>query len=232
MSETESKSEKGFVYILTNPAFRKDWVKIGMTTRPVDERIRDLDTTSIPLPFEVYATLRTSHWSKIEHHLHLMIDKLTPGKRIRSGREFFNLPPAKALELLSECASLFDEEDGIDLCYEKSSRKRVSRKASSSEFICSRKDAKATMRITAGGYTVLSGSSVSSPSKSFVGSASARLRESLESDGTISGGVFKRDYEFKSSSAAASVVCGSPASGNAEWKTSAGVTLGNFLKGK
>ena len=27
--------EPGYVYILTNPSFREDWVKIGMSCRPV-----------------------------------------------------------------------------------------------------------------------------------------------------------------------------------------------------
>jgi len=28
----------GYVYILTNPSFREDWVKIGKSSRPVDIR--------------------------------------------------------------------------------------------------------------------------------------------------------------------------------------------------
>ena len=232
MSETESKSEKGFVYILTNPAFRKDWVKIGMTTRPVDERIRDLDTTSIPLPFEVYATLRTSHWSKVEHHLHSMIDKLAPRKRIRSGREFFNIPPAMALELLAECASVLDEEDGLDVHHSNSELKRVVRKSASVCFFCTHKSAKATMRITSGGYTVLAGSSVSTTSKSLSGTSNAKRRASLEADGTIAGGVFTRDHEFTSPSAAASIVRGCPSRGTTDWKTKDGVSIGEFLKGQ
>ena len=30
--------EPGYVYILTNPSFREDWVKIGKNSRPVDVR--------------------------------------------------------------------------------------------------------------------------------------------------------------------------------------------------
>jgi len=32
----------GYVYILTNPSFRKDWVKIGKTARPVNTRSKEL----------------------------------------------------------------------------------------------------------------------------------------------------------------------------------------------
>ena len=32
-----SNKEPGYVYILTNPSFREDWVKIGKSSRPVGE---------------------------------------------------------------------------------------------------------------------------------------------------------------------------------------------------
>ena len=35
--------EPGYVYILTNPSFREDWVKICKSSRPVDVRSRELD---------------------------------------------------------------------------------------------------------------------------------------------------------------------------------------------
>ena len=33
-----NNKEPGYVYILTNPSFREDWVKIGKSSRPVDVR--------------------------------------------------------------------------------------------------------------------------------------------------------------------------------------------------
>ena len=36
-----SNKESGYVYILTNPSFREDWVKIGKSSRPVDVRSKD-----------------------------------------------------------------------------------------------------------------------------------------------------------------------------------------------
>lgn len=59
-------SGKGYVYILTNPSFREDWVKIGKSSRPVDVRSKELDNTAVPLPFEIYATLYTSKYDKAE----------------------------------------------------------------------------------------------------------------------------------------------------------------------
>ena len=69
--------EAGYVYILTNPSFKEDWVKIGKSSRPVDIRSKELDNTAVPLPFEIYATLKTVKYNEVELQLHRMIDRLT-----------------------------------------------------------------------------------------------------------------------------------------------------------
>ena len=56
----KDNNDKGYVYILTNPSFKEDWVKIGKSSRPVDVRSKELDNTAVPMPFEIYATLKTS----------------------------------------------------------------------------------------------------------------------------------------------------------------------------
>ena len=61
------ENNKGYVYILTNPSFREDWVKIGKSSRSVDVRSKELDNTAIPLPFEIYATLKTSKFDKLQN---------------------------------------------------------------------------------------------------------------------------------------------------------------------
>ena len=42
-----SNKEPGYVYILTNPSFREDWVKIGKSSRPMDVRSKELDNTAV-----------------------------------------------------------------------------------------------------------------------------------------------------------------------------------------
>ncbi len=86
-----ANKEPGYVYILTNPSFREDWVKIGKSSRPVDVRSKELDNTAVPLPFEIYATLKTSKYDKVEKQIHKQIDRLTD-LRIRQNREFSILP--------------------------------------------------------------------------------------------------------------------------------------------
>lgn len=93
-------NEPGYVYILTNPSFREDWVKIGKSARPVDIRSKELDNTAVPLPFEIYATIQTVKYNDVEKHVHKTIDRLTD-LRIRQNREFFNVPPQIALDIVT-----------------------------------------------------------------------------------------------------------------------------------
>lgn len=104
------KNKQGYVYILTNPSFREDWVKIGMSSRPVDVRSKELDNTAVPLPFEIYATLKTEKYAKVEKQIHKQIDRLTD-LRIRQNREFFNIAPSVALDIMRDMADLLDDAE-------------------------------------------------------------------------------------------------------------------------
>ena len=68
-----SNKEPGYVYILTNPSFREDWVKIGKSSRPVDVRSKELDNTAVPLPFEIFATMKTVKYNEVEKLVHKTI---------------------------------------------------------------------------------------------------------------------------------------------------------------
>ncbi len=109
MSEKESR----YVYILTNPSFREDWVKIGKSSRPVDVRSKELDNTAVPLPFETFATMKTSKYNEAEKLVHRYIERFT-NLRIRNNREFFNVQIEEALEIFKEVAMLlFQKQFGI-----------------------------------------------------------------------------------------------------------------------
>ena len=114
-SNTPNNGEQGYVYILTNPSFREDWVKIGKSSRPVNIRSKELDNTAVPLPFEIYATMRTVKYAEIERIVHKQIDRLTD-LRIRQNREFFNVHPSQALDILLDLAHAV--EDAVVMRYD------------------------------------------------------------------------------------------------------------------
>ena len=108
----QDDSKQGYVYILTNPSFKEDWVKIGKSSRPVDVRSKELDNTAVPLPFEIYATMKTCKYNEVEKLVHKTIDRLTD-LRIRQNREFFNVAPQVALDIFNDIAMTVDDAEVI-----------------------------------------------------------------------------------------------------------------------
>lgn len=104
--------KQGYVYILTNPSFKEDWVKIGKSSRPVDVRSKELDNTAVPMPFEIFATMKTCKYNEVEKLVHKTIDRLTD-LRIRQNREFFNVDPQVALDIFRDIASTIDDAEVV-----------------------------------------------------------------------------------------------------------------------
>ena len=73
-------------------------------------RSKELDNTAVPLPFEIYATLKTSKFDKVEKQIHKQIDLLTD-LRIRQNREFFNIAPSVALDIMRDIADLLEDAE-------------------------------------------------------------------------------------------------------------------------
>ena len=106
-------TEQGYVYILTNPSFKEEWIKIGKSARPVDVRSKELDNTAVPLPFEIFATMKTKKFNEVEKLVHKTIDRLTD-LRIRQNREFFNVAPQVALDILQDIAKTIDDAEVVE----------------------------------------------------------------------------------------------------------------------
>ena len=82
------------VYILTNQSMPEP-IKIGITDN-LERRVKELDNTSVALPFECYYAVEVSDASKIEKKMHEGLDD----KRVRQNREFFNISPEMAKSIL------------------------------------------------------------------------------------------------------------------------------------
>jgi hypothetical protein len=79
------------VYILTNQSM-PEYIKIGFTTGEVKDRIKQLDRTGVPLPFEVYYAATVADAHKEETWLH----SIFADRRARDSREFFKMNPEYA----------------------------------------------------------------------------------------------------------------------------------------
>ena len=83
------------VYVLTNEAM-EGMVKIGRTTTSVEQRIRELDNTSTPLPFQCFYAAEVGNSALVEGKLH----RIFSDKRIRSNREFFRVDANQVREAI------------------------------------------------------------------------------------------------------------------------------------
>jgi len=71
-------------------------VKIGRTTTSVEQRIKELDNTSLPLPFQCFYAAEVGNSALVEGKLH----RIFSDKRIRTNREFFRVDANQVREAI------------------------------------------------------------------------------------------------------------------------------------
>ena len=79
------------------------FVKIGKTTREIDERLNDLYKTGVPLPFDCQYACEVDDCDLVESSLH----KAFYPNRTNPQREFFEIDPEQAIVILK----LFQKKD-------------------------------------------------------------------------------------------------------------------------
>ncbi len=85
---------KGIVYVLVNEAF-DNFVKIGKTINLV-QRLKQLDNTSVPLPFRCVFAIEVTDMDKIEKLAHAAF----ADHRVRTNREFFEINQQRVISAL------------------------------------------------------------------------------------------------------------------------------------
>ena len=103
-------TNKGFIYILTNPSF-PDYVKIGYA-HDVEKRLQQLNRSEcIPFAFRVYALYEVEH-VLADKQIHKLLDSLNPDLRSvdtfagkERVREFYAISAEEAYSLL-ECIAV------------------------------------------------------------------------------------------------------------------------------
>ena len=67
------------------------YVKIGRTDGDLASRVRQLDSTGVPLPFEVFYAARVRDSAFVERQLHAAFGD----RRVRANREFFTVEQSR-----------------------------------------------------------------------------------------------------------------------------------------
>lgn len=116
----KEKSNKGVIYILTNPSF-PDYVKIGYAD-DVDRRLKELNRSEcIPFAFRLYAYYEVNE-RLTDTKLHSMIDSLNPALRSTDElggkkriREFYAMPAHNAYAILETIATLSNTKNNLHI---------------------------------------------------------------------------------------------------------------------
>lgn len=69
------------------------YIKIGMTSGTIEKRMKELDTTGVPLPFRYHYAVLAEYCKTKEKLIH---DAIADHKR-RNNQEFFELTPENVL---------------------------------------------------------------------------------------------------------------------------------------
>lgn len=231
------ENKKGYVYILTNPAFRENWVKIGKSSRPVDVRSKELDNTAVPLPFDIYATMCTAKYAEAEKLVHKYIERFT-NLRIRNNREFFNVKPEEALEIFYDVQLVIDDAV-IEVYQDKAKKCRHAKKSTPKQagniFYCKHKESKAMGRYIeeTKEFVLLAGSQLRSGVRPSLSPALTTKRAQFiaeQCDIVKSLPVLRADYVTSSPSIAAAFVLGRNSNGWKKWKDENGKTLDEIYR--
>jgi hypothetical protein len=84
----------GIVYVLVNPAF-DSYVKVGKTI-DLQQRLKQLDNTSVPLPFRCVYAIQVEDYDSVERLVHQAFADV----RVRSSREFFEVDAQRVISAL------------------------------------------------------------------------------------------------------------------------------------
>ena len=88
---------RGFVYVLTNESM-PGIVKIGFSTRDPEQRVIDLNNTSVPTPFSIYYDVLVDSPYEVEQAIHNKLNAIG----LSAGKEFFRLQPQDAASFIRD----------------------------------------------------------------------------------------------------------------------------------
>lgn len=96
MKKKEAMSKESIIYILSNPCM-PNLVKIGKTTRKnIGDRMKQLFTTGVPLPFECEYACTVENCDEVEKQIHKGFKKY----RLTESREFFEIEAEDVIAIL------------------------------------------------------------------------------------------------------------------------------------
>ena len=123
---------EGIIYILTNEAM-PGYVKVGKTSTSVTQRIKELDNTSLPYPFECFYAARVADMDRAERLVH----DAFADQRVTRRREFFAID-AERIRSAVKLAELEDvtptEDEVVEDSEDRAALDRAKKRRSQATF--------------------------------------------------------------------------------------------------
>lgn len=118
-------NKKGIIYILTNEAM-PNLVKLGITYTTIEQRMKELYTAGVPVPFECFHASLVENAEDVERRIHRAFSKF----RVNKNREFFEILPENILEILEmvEIEDVTPKKDFMETDEDKKAIKKLEKK--------------------------------------------------------------------------------------------------------
>ncbi|KFI22095.1 GIY-YIG nuclease family protein, partial [Nitrosococcus oceani] len=97
---------RGYIYILTNPSYEKNLLKIGRTSRSPEIRAEEIykRATGVPTPFKVSFKRKVLNCKEAERLIHTRLKTYRP----HNSREFFKLSINEAVSIVNQACEEVD----------------------------------------------------------------------------------------------------------------------------
>jgi hypothetical protein len=106
LEEHVDDDRSGYLYVLVNPAM-PGLIKIGRTSRQPATRVSELSgATGVPVPFVLLYDVRVADAVAGERYVHQLLEER--GARVAGNREFFDVTPSVAVELLLQTRDVLE----------------------------------------------------------------------------------------------------------------------------
>jgi hypothetical protein len=118
---SEVTEKRGYIYVLSNPAFGENLFKIGKTTRRPSRRAIELfrGSSGVPKKFKVVYQREFPDCHKAEGEIHRILKEY----RLRWDREFFELPFEEIRKVIDSIAGMKIIAESLSSKKEKSAKK-------------------------------------------------------------------------------------------------------------
>lgn len=233
--------KESLIYVITNPDFAENCVKIGYTT-DLAGRLATFNTGA-PKDYEVFCTYDVPDIQKHkpDKMLHALLTKLDPSLKVNPKKEFFYLYPEEAYDILKYIAIMHDREDCLHLYGTYKARKASGSAAATASsptpkgHIYSVKGATLVSDGSGSSYTLLKGAVL----RPWNGKKVNEQYKKMQDDQIANGGakvikgetITQIDLVFNSPSKAAQLVFCTSKNGRETFKDADGKTI-NDIEGK